>query len=273
LELVTLPLFRYFAAVSTEDKLKILLEVFADDSVIGNAVVYGFVAFRPELIDPAIGAINKIKAKYFAPPEAMLHCRVLFNDAARAKSEWAHLVEDQPYFLCYDVAKAVRGIGVLCAIGFMDKLTVPERMEAVYYRGMEEEPIRVGHPLNDKQLLQYAYMSGALLFDQAVGRDHVRVWIDPDRTKIEWLGQRRQAKSIHEFIKPSGDNVGQGASLLEVADLLAYSSARVLSRDRRRGWMHFKLIHRCLAPHLQTMRLKPEWWDPMANANKLLSKS
>jgi hypothetical protein len=258
--------------VPTEDKSEILLEVFADDSVIGNAVVYGFVALRPELIDPAIQAINEIKAQYFALPEAMLHCRVLFNSAARAKSEWAHLVEDQPYFLCHDIAKAVRGIGILCAIGFMDKLTVPKRMDAVYYRGTDEEPIRVGHPLNDKQLLQYAYMNGALLFDQAVGRDQVRVWIDPDRTKIDWFGQRRQAKSIHEFIKPSSGDIGRSASLLEVADLLAYSSARVLSRNRRRGWMHFKLIYRCLAPHLQTMRLKPEWWDPIANADKLLSK-
>lgn len=67
----------------------------------------------------------------------------------------------------------------------------------------ETMPAReVGHELTAKQLQQYAYGAGAHLLASSFGAKNVRVWIDPDNTRIEWIGARKQANRQDMFIEP-----------------------------------------------------------------------
>ena len=60
-------------------------EYFGDESNSGNIVVYGFVGFKPEVLDQAVDELNNIKRKFNATEDAEIHCRSLFAGDSRAK--------------------------------------------------------------------------------------------------------------------------------------------------------------------------------------------
>lgn len=245
---------------------EILYEVFGDESTCGQVVVYGFVGFRPSDLDKALAAVNEVKLRFNGDENTEVHCRSLFAGQNRAKSGWAHLTGHRPFFLCHEIAKAVRAVGVKGLVSVTNKTGLPKRMELSFPNGTSKLA-KVGHDLGDKQLQQYLYSACAAYLAQNVGTDKVKIWVDEDSTKIDWFNGNKQAKNIHQIIKPAGFDPGKYKSLLEVADLFAYAAARVHAKDRRLGRMYFKMIYNCFVPQVMHFNLAPDQWDPKGDTS------
>lgn len=240
------------------------IEYFGDESKCGNTIVYGFVGLRPEVLDNALEAINEIKKRFKGSEDAEIHCRSLFAGDNRAKSKWSHLINNQPQFLCLEVAKAMRGLGVKSIVCKADKTGLPSRMD-VTFKNAIPEPTTTGHELGDKQIQQYLYSAivGHILFNGQIGK--VKIWADEDSTKIDWFNGKKQAKNIHDLVKPTGFDPGKYKPILEVADIFVYAAARYHASDRRKGRMIFKMIHDCFSPVVLKSTFNPALWDPVEN--------
>lgn len=86
------------------------------------------------------------------------------------------------------------------------------------------------------------------------GVDNISLWIDHDRTKIEWFGRKRQASKMpfrHENVILNPENYKENKPLLlDLADILAYSTAHSYSSEARSDkdffrsiCMHFRAEH------------------------------
>lgn len=240
------------------------IEYFGDESNSGNIVVYGFVGFKPEVLDQAINVFNKIKIQFKGSEDAELHCRSLFAGDSRAKSKWSHLVHNQPQFLCLEVAKAMRALDAKAIICRTDKRGLPERLNLTFKNAVPE-PTHSSHELGDKQIQQYLYSAimGHIAYSGKLG--NVKIWVDEDTTKIEWHNGKKQAKNILDLVKPTGFDPGRYKPILEIADLFVYAAARYYSKDKRKGRMIFKMIHDCFSPVVLNYTFSTETWDPVKN--------
>lgn len=239
-------------------------EYFGDESNCGSIVVFGFVGFSPDILDKALDALNEIKKQFKGNEEAEIHCRSLFAGDNRAKSKWSHLVHNQPQFLCLEIARAMRALGVKSILCKTDKTGLPSRIDLTFENSIPK-PTKAGHELGDKQLQQYLYtcIVSHITFSGKLGK--VKIWVDPDTTKIDWFNGKKQAKNLLDLVKPTGFDPGKYKPLLEIADIFVYAAARYHANDRRKGWMIFKMIYNCFSPVVLMQTFTPATWDSVRN--------
>jgi len=110
-------------------------------------------------------------------------------------------------------------------------------------------------PTGPKQLVTFTY--GAVLagFERDPGVSGVRLWIDPDPSKIAWGGKRRKATNVPVTFEgnPIQPQViaGDKPLLLDVADILAYCSAHSLSAESRTDKEAFRKIFVRFSPEVR----------------------
>ena len=128
-------------------------------------------------------------------------------------------------------------------------------------------------PLQDpKQLIPWAYQvaTAQLCFDE----NYVNLskfWADPDSSLIQWHGSRKQAgrllkankvdinaKTITTMFIPENLHTKEKPVLLELADLLAYSSCRALSNSgifkNRESDRVIEAIYKSMSPVVHRFR-------------------
>ncbi len=244
---------------------EVALHVFGDESQSNNLVTYGLVALAPSDTAAAWQDVECCLRAHGGTREAQLHCRELFHPHPRAKSGWAHLDEEGAYRLALDVARSASARARFL-VGVVDRSQLPKRLPSDHRMG----PMRLGV----KQLSSFAFTAAAEHLDGDPGFEAVRLWVDPDRTKIDWAGRRRRADRGYRMYglaatqadapllapEPLG---GEKPALLQIADLLAYSSARALSQQLDRGKPWFEAIHRALSPSVQEFKL---YVDPIGES-------
>lgn len=229
----------------------ILFEVYGDESVSNNAVVYAVIVVPVDVLKNAEQVVAKIKERFGASPCTELHCSKLFNHEARKRSPWAHLSSDQAYALAEDFATALARLRLGFRIGFVDKSQAPKELP-------EEGPFKAMR-LDSKHLIGFAFQGAVGPLDERPGFDKIRLWVDPDQTRIPWFGKRRRSDRNYQmysdisglpeprFIKPE-PIVGQKPIMLQSADLLAYVSSHALSREARRDKQRFIALYNTLRP-------------------------
>lgn len=244
------------------------LHVFGDDSVAANIVLFGILVVPAGKVPIAEDAIGKLKQDYRAPQNARIHCRELFRMEARARSPWAHLSDADAHGLCRRAAEDMMSLGLTARIGFVNKAKTPDKLDAfgktLWLNGRDR----------DKKLTVFAYMASLGELSRTIGVDRIRVFIDPDNTKIDWWGKRPQVKENLKFytdfdaskmptvqLKPEPVSTPKPV-LLEIADVLAYSCAQALSNQYRTDKWFFQSIFDVFRPHKSEMFLGD---DPAKN--------
>lgn len=229
---------------------KILVDAYGDDSVVNDVAVFGLVVVPTPGVPAIEGILQLVKAAARVPADAELHCRVLFHPDARRKSPWAHLSDEDVWAAIEAVPRLFGRFGLGFHVGVVRKGLAPKELEDA-----DGVP---GMPLGDKQLLWFAFSSALLDLDVRPGFDRTRLWIDPDRTKVPFVGRRRQMRHVlgmKMFSNISGSTrqlqaepiAGSKPPLLQVADVLAYTAAQALSgqalRDKDRYRKVFAAFH------------------------------
>jgi len=215
-----------------------MFHIYGDESIAGDNVVYGVVIVPVEILEIAEETLAKVKVSFKASHSASFHCREVFHPDARKKSEWSHLTDKEAFDLALKITRSLGGIGLGTIVGHVN------RKDCVYdFPGVGERPSMV---IQDaKQLIPYAYYAALsqLTFD-AKYAGLCKIWIDPDSSLIRWHGSDRQVGRLLKINKvdinfgtltpnliPENLESKEKPVLLELADLLAYCSCRVLANS------------------------------------------
>lgn len=209
--------------------------VYGDESIAGNTIVYGLVIVPSERVELVETILGDVKEGFKASRCARFHCREVFHKDARRKTEWSHLTDDETYKLALTITKNLAGKGLSTRIGHVDMKDINHEISGL--RGQKSMAIK-----DAKELIPFAYQGAAaqLIFDDKYN-NRCRLWVEPNSDLVHWFGSRRQverllktnsidfdAESIVTAMTPENLDSKERPVLLELADLLAYSSARVL---------------------------------------------
>lgn len=216
--------------------------IYGDESIAGDTVVYALVIVPVEMLEFAEETLAKVKESFMASRSARFHCREIFHTDARRKSEWSHLTNKQALDLTIKITANLAGIGIGIGtiVGHVDSKDFKDG-----FLGVGDLP---SMPLQDlKQLIPWAYRAAIaqLCFDENY-TNLSKFWADPDSSLIQWHGSRKQvgrllkankvdisARTITAMFIPENLYSKEKPVLLELADLLAYSSCRVLSNSTK----------------------------------------
>lgn len=243
---------------------ELMYYVYGDESIVDDTVVYG-VVIAPQSQEEEIETIIRgVKINYGASPTARFHCRQLFHHDSRRKSVWSHLSEIQCHQMAVDLTVALGGKGLMTIIGHLDGREAKKVLPSV-------GPHQALEIQNIKQLVPFAFLAAiAQLSLDPKFKNQIKLWVDPDSSMVKWWGGNRQAQRLlsvgemnFELLKrvnevlPQNLQTKEKPTLLEVADLLSYSSARVLAK-RGKPYDHvFEEIVRLIAP----VRHPFKWMD------------
>src|ERR1700687_387984 len=97
-----------------------VLDLFGDESIQNNAVIYGLVISPCEKTSAAEFALGQVKRTFGGAEQARLHCRKLFAGDSRKSTPWAHLKPDDVFALCLEVAQIVSTSGASFRVGYVD---------------------------------------------------------------------------------------------------------------------------------------------------------
>lgn len=119
--------------------------------------------------------------------------------------------------------------------------------------------------MGPKQLAAILFQGVSLPLFERLGAANVRLWVDPDRTKIPWFGRRVQAHRNYRSKGPDTKAVLEPQSLaeqdkpllLEIADVFAYVAAHALSSTDYRLRRRYEELYYICRPELRVLT-----WDP-----------
>jgi len=229
--------------------------VYGDESIVDDTVVYGVVIAPQTQVEEIETIIKEVKLSYRASPTVRFHCRQIFHHDTRRKSAWSHLSEIQCHQMATDLTVGLGGKGLLTTIGH---LTSREARKVLPSVGQHHE-VEIE---NIKQLVPFAFVAaiGPVALDPKF-KKQIKLWVDPDSSMVKWWGGNRQAQRLlsigemnFELLKRVDEVVPQNLqtketpTLLEIADLLSYSSARALAKRGKPYDYVFEDILRLIAP-------------------------
>lgn len=212
-------------------------ELYGDESIKGNQVVYGIIFLPSAHVEEAEKSLAEVKLRYGGRPEDRFHCRQIFHDNARNNSKWAHLSREKAFQFAQDFWCAVENKSLRTFVGHVNKSTFPLE---IFGAG----DIKSVQFVDDKQLIPYAYqVATATIVGDPLYRGNCRLWTDLQKDKISWPGKNRQVgrllksnyvdlekRTVETVMIPENMESREHSIILEVADLLAYSAASVLSK-------------------------------------------
>lgn len=190
-----------------------------DESKAEQFVTGGVLWLPPDARANASKAIRAIKVSRRIPPQAKIHCRVLFSGDARRRSHFSHLSPDDTHDLLAESVDSMLGLGALWFSAWVDRTRYPQQLQLV-----DGAPFNVG----EKHLAGLACFAAITNMQHHLGVKF-ELAFDPDPTKIDW-GLLHLQQATH-FVRTHSNAIAlpEGEiSLLEMADICAYSTAQSL---------------------------------------------
>ena len=218
-------------------RVELTISGYADESITAKVVVCAAALFPITKVTAAEAALASFKAGLGLPPTTSLHCRVIFHSNARRGTSWEAIDPRHIYSAIQSLFRNLVGIG-LQPVAFVapnSPLLSPGAP------GTESE----GTSLDEKGQAAIGFQALSYHLTQLHGFGAVKLVIDPDRSKIQWLNGRKQANLTRSSFMGLGPGIEPPRSepviagepkppLLEVADLYAYVIAQAYSTEG--GW-------------------------------------
>jgi hypothetical protein len=221
---------------------------YADDSITNRVAACAVALFAAEHVPAAEAIVAAHLSRLGLPPEVRIHCRELFHAEARAKTAWSSIhaseIEAMLELLCASL-KALPHHPLIVIADVTQRRkgwTMPDGRSWTF---------------DEKGIATFAYQVAFSLIGHTYRDATVRLWIDPDKTRIPWGGGRRQTEKVRRVYV----DLGQGLEphelvpdivdapkpiLLDVADVYAYTAARVKGSTGGRQNQWFEALYRLI---------------------------
>ena len=227
------------------------IHALADDSIAEDGIVCAAAVFPASRIPPAEAVLVRSKKEVGVPPDTVLHCRILFAGDARRKTLWRCVSPEGIYAMAQNLCEALKPIGLQPIVALIDRALVQPAFPV---------PGSPAQMPSEKESASWAYGAVATnLVDGHQGKP-IRMWLDPDSTRIPWGGKRARADQTR---KSFWINLKQGQQplqiqpqiadrpkpcLLEIADLYAYITVQAHSGRGGQRVERFKHLYKIIDP-------------------------
>lgn len=207
--------------------------------------------FPADRVAPAEASVAEHLERVGVSAGTRIHCREIFHAEARARSPWAHVhpsdIESMLERLCTDL----KALGDQPLVMTLDLASWPRELS-----------LPDGRPwtFDEKSIATTAYQYAFGVLGHKYPNAKVRLWIDPEKTKIPWAAGRRKAESIRRVFIDRGHGAepyelvpdiedSPKPILIDVADIYAYTAAhaRTSSGGRKNAW--FQSLYNLIEPH------------------------
>lgn len=239
--------------------------VFGDESIAGNIIVYALVITPVESIERVEFALSKTKEEFGGSSSSRIHCKELLHQDARKYTEWAHLSNEKAWELVLRVKDNLANLGLLTRVGYVERSDL-----LPYIHGVGS--IGEMNLTNEKQLIPMAFY--AATGQVAVDPEYAglcKLWIDPNKDMINWFNVNAQVgrllklnqmdlnnRSIDTVMMPENLVSKEKPLLLDLADILAYTSSRVLNSASKvtkyKSDRSAELIYKTMNPQIAKFR-------------------
>lgn len=210
---------------------------YADESITSKVVVCAAAIFPVTKVTAAEAALASFKTGLGLPPTTSLHCRVTFHSKARLGTPWEAINPRDIHSAIESLCRNLTRIGLQPVA--VDAQNSPLLNPGA--PGTESD----GTPLDGKGRAAIGFQTLSFHLTQLHGFGAVKLLIDPDRSKIQWLNGRTQANFTRSSFMDLGPGIEPPRSepviagepkppLLEIADLYAYVIAQAYSTEG--GW-------------------------------------
>jgi hypothetical protein len=226
---------------------------FGDESHSNDIVTFAYVIVPAVKMASLELALKEVKSRNGLPEDARIHCRSMFNEAARAKTVFATFTTEDVLRILYDLMSASFDAGARGWIGYLSTRNAPDSFFMEPWDKPDADKSKVllldkwdVSGLKSKMML--AYLAATVLLSSTVLHSKVHAFIDGDRSKIPSFDQRhRQVDSLRSFFGlDTNDSRFEPESVhgtkplpLDLADVLAYASARALTNTALRNKIAF----------------------------------
>ena len=252
------------------DPVQDSIHAFLDDSITKEGIVCAAAVFPLERLQDAESALQMAKVRVGVSVDTQLHCRILFAGDARRGTPWENVEPDKIYEMAHDLCDALRPIGLQPVVCLIDRALIQPRFPS---------PDLPASMPSEKESASLAYWAVANHLVLGQPGTQVRIWIDPDSTRIPWGIRRSRAdKARTNFWIDLG--AGQDPlrvelqiadrpkpPLLEVADLYAYITIQAHSGRGGQRIERFKKLYDIIKP--QNLRCHfpdgPQQWQEGSN--------
>jgi hypothetical protein len=234
-----------------------------DASVMPEAALYGIVLVPTASARDLEKSIEQVKLRFGSAIDATIHCREIFNGAARAKGPWAHLTQDTAISLLRDSFLAANSYGVRYLVAFSPKAYFPRRLRLLGRNGHADlvhdidknwitlnlfqglagylDPVTVSSPpdyLSSPRPLTEPFWQ-LIVRRKFPGLLVDRLYVDREQTKIRWFSKSFQWATVARDLViegPRGQSylpiISPGKEkhpLLQLADMFVYALGRELT--------------------------------------------
>lgn len=239
---------------------------FGDESQFSEVLTYGIVVFHSADRTNAERDLARLKEHFGVDPNAEIHCWVMFSPEERAKSPWCGKSPESLLSFLRRVVLAMRDHRPMYRVSGLSTKEYPRFL-----------PAADNFPAVDftvKQLQALLYGGAVQPLVDRLGPDNVRIWIDPDYTKIPWFGRRMKAyRTLRVRNLDSGSVIEpepvskqeKQQPLIELADVLAYCASHALSSQKDRRKRDFERIYKVIRPELAVMKYDPTTKGPLSS--------
>lgn len=222
--------------------------VVADESAVEPFVTGGLCRLPSDRLDEAVDALAKVKEARGISADAEIHCRILFNADARARSPCKDLSVEECVELVAASVKAMNSLGGMWFGCWVDRSRYPREL-----RLLNGRPFHV-----EAKHLAGIMVQSALTH---VSSDY-QLAFDADPTKIDWGLARMQQATHFARVHPRAVRLPiSHQSLLEMADVAAYTLAQSLIaglKPNNRKARNFKGVLEIMQMRISYFEYSPE---------------
>lgn len=246
------------------------IHAFLDDSITEEGIACAAAVFPSERLQDAESALRTAKERVGVQVDAKIHCRILFAGDARRRTPWENVRSDDIYAMAQHLCDALKPIGLQPVVCLIDRALIQPRFpDPDFPATMPSE--------KESASLAYCAIVNHLVRDKP--RTQVRIWIDPDSTRIPWGTKKSRAdRTRTSFWIDLGD--GQDPlqvepkvvdspkpPLLEVADLYAYITVQAHSSRGGKRAERFKKLYDIIKPQKFRFHFPngPQQWQEGSN--------
>ena len=213
------------------------VHLYGDESHFQGTVTYGFViiptAYQQKIEDELV----KAKQRHGLKSSDEIHCRALFQRHAKEKSSLRHLSKAEIFTLLNDLTRTAYCAGARGWVGYLHTNRVPD---SLLFETLDPRKRQVDTwDISDlKVKMLFAYEAAIAPLTHFITPEDVGCFVDGDTSKVSHMnGTRRQVDQLRSFFPVEhNDRKFNPIPLrkpkpifLELADVLAYSSAHGLS--------------------------------------------
>jgi hypothetical protein len=223
---------------------------YADESITDEIIAFGSAVFAVDRVPQAESAIVQAKASIGLGQNEEIHSRVMFHAHARRNTAWERIHPNDIFSMVVSLLEDLKTIGErpLIFVAPASRIAFP---------GIDDKKSETR--LEGKGIASLGFQGIQVNLVQRYGYGGIKIWVDPDKSKIPWLGGRRnQANSTRSGFVDLGPGIEpprvvpevndcSNPKLLEIADLYTYVTAQAYSAkggEKNRKFQElFKLIN------------------------------